>query len=199
MRRLIRRHTQPSGSWQLVTIMVVVMLGIVAWYARNLLQLPPTVSLQGLIDQDGRLLDDKALGSRYKLVFFGFTQCASVCPLTLVKVRAVLDAIGPGGASLSPLFVSVDPIHDGPGVLRSYTESIDSRIIGVTGEVSRIDRLAEACGAYALRHAGESGPASVEHSARLYLMAPDNSVLVAFEPNQSAREIARDIAIRIKG
>jgi protein SCO1/2 len=178
--------------------MVLVMLGIVAWYARNLMQAPPTASLQGLIDQDGRLLDDKFLGGRYKLVFFGFTQCASVCPVTLVKVRAVLEAMGPGGASLSPLFVSVDPLHDSPSVLRSYTGSIDARIIGITGDVSRIDRLAAACGVYALRRAGESGPASVEHSARIYLMAPDNSVLVAYEPNQSAQDIAGDIAFRIK-
>jgi protein SCO1/2 len=179
--------------------MVVMMLGIVAWYARSILQAPPVASLQGLIDQNGHMLDDQALGGRYKLVFFGFTQCASVCPVTLVKVRAVLDAIGPGGASLSPLFVSVDPTHDSPSVLRSYTASIDKRIIGVTGDVSRIDRLAEACGVYALRHAGDSGPASVQHSARIYLTAPDNSVLVAYEPNQSIRDIARDIAIRIRG
>lgn len=184
-----------------LSVIVVAMLAIVALYTTVLLRgshSPVAETFEGLIDQQGNVLDGRTFNDRFKLVFFGFTQCSSICPATLAKVRFVLRDVEPGGVSFTPVFVSVDPEHDRPEVLKAYTQSIDPRIIGITGDIGRIDRLVQSYGALAARHPGAPGPFAVDHTARLYLVAPDNSLLASYEPEVGAPAIAADILRRIR-
>jgi protein SCO1/2 len=166
---------------------------------RGVPQKPQVGTLAGLIDADGHVVDAGILDRRYKLVFFGFTQCAAVCPMTLVKVRSILSSVGPRSGTIAPLFVSLDPEHDQPAILKTYIEAIDPRIIGITGDSERIGRLADAYGVIVNRHPGAVGPLAFDHSARLYLVGPDNRMLNYYEMDESAPSIASDIALWLKG
>lgn len=201
MTRQTQNTARPRASRRFLSIVTLAMLAIVVMYAAMLVnssRARAAGTLDGLIDQQGHALDHDTLKDRYKLVFFGFTQCSSVCPATLAKVRFVLRDLGPEGASLTPLFVSVDPEHDKPEVLKAYTQAFDPRIIGITGDVKRIDRLVQSYGALASRHPGIVGPFAVDHTARLYLVAPDNTLLASYEPETAAPDIAADITRRIR-
>jgi protein SCO1/2 len=193
------RRPQPWRFWALFGVAVA---AVVALYASNLIRSSAgqavDPSLAGLIDSSGRTLERGSLSDRYKLVFFGFTQCSSVCPATLAKVRLVLRDLDYGRVSLTPLFVTVDPNHDTPAVMKAYTQSFDPRIVGITGDVKRIDRLVESYGALVARHPGAPGPFAVDHTARLYLVAPDNSLLAHYEAAEAAPDIAADITRRIR-
>jgi protein SCO1/2 len=162
-------------------------------------QKPQVGALAGLIAADGHVVDVGTLDRRYKLVFFGFTQCAAVCPMTLVKVRSILSRVGPRSDTIAPLFVSLDPEHDQPAILKTYIEAIDPRIIGITGDSERIGRLAQDYGAVVNRHPGATGPLAFDHSARLYLVGPDNRMLNYYEMDESAPSIASDIALWLQG
>jgi protein SCO1/2 len=193
------RRPPPWRFWALFGVAAAAMAALyVATLVRSSGGQAVDASLTGLVDSSGRTLERGALSDRYKLVFFGFTQCSSVCPATLARVRFVLRELGSGGASLTPLFVSVDPDHDTPAVLKAYTQSFDSRILGITGDIKRIDRLVQSCGALVTRHPGAPGPLAVDHTARLYLIAPDNTLLASYEPEVAAPVIAADIARRIR-
>jgi protein SCO1/2 len=159
----------------------------------------PTIAFDGLLNTQGRVLDAGAFDHRYKLVFFGFTGCAAVCPMTLVKLRSVLNTIEPQNRPLTPLFVTLDPEHDQPNVLKSYIEAIDARVIGVTGDRQRIDQLAETLGAIFVRHPETTGPLALDHSARLYLLDPDNRLLTSYEAEEAATAIAADLLRQIRG
>lgn len=201
MTRTTQNKVRPRAHRRFVSIVTLALLGIVVMYTAVLIRSgrpAVAVSFAGLIDQQGHALDGDTLNDRYKLVFFGFTQCSSVCPATLAKVRFVLRDLGSGEPTLTPLFVSVDPEHDKPEVLKAYTQSFDPRIIGITGDGQRIDRLVQSYGALVARHPGATGPFAVDHTARLYLVAPDNSVLASYEPEMAAPAIAADIARRIR-
>jgi protein SCO1/2 len=195
-----REHRPPP--WRFWAIFGVTVAATVALYASNLVrhsgEKAVDASLAGLVDANGRTLERGALSDRYKLVFFGFTQCSSVCPATLSKVRLVLRDLGSGGASITPLFVSIDPDHDTPAVLKVYTQSFDPRIVGITGDVKRIDRFVQSYGALVTRHPGAAGPFAVDHTARLYLIAPDDSLLASYEPEVAVPDIAADIVRRIR-
>ena len=133
-----RRSRKHPPAWRFWAILVAGIALIVPLYTREMLRsarpTAPLTSFAGLTDSDGRALDARAFANRYKLVFFGFTHCAAVCPLTLVKVRSILGAVGPRSATLAPVFISIDPDHDSPSMLKAYTEAIDPRIVGMTGD-----------------------------------------------------------------
>jgi protein SCO1 len=198
-----RRSRTARSSRRFVVLFGIVAAVLLAAYAAPLLWPPKAdaheAGLGGLVDHDGKTLDAHALSDRYKLIFFGFTQCAAICPATLVKMHSVLGELGADGNDLTPLFVSVDPQHDTPAVLKTYTTAFDPRILGITGDPSRIEALVSAYGALAIHHAGQVGAMSVDHTTRLYLVAPDNSLLAYYEIVQPPQQIAADIARRIRG
>jgi protein SCO1/2 len=199
-----RRIRKRTIAWRFWAILIVGVAAILPLYSMRLMEgatrHPPVVSFAGLIDSNGQVLGDPVFDHRFKLVFFGFTECASVCPLTLVKVRAILGAAGATtSASLAPVFISLDPEHDQPAVLKAYTAAIDPRIIGITGDIKHIDQLVEAYGGSVLRRRSQSGPLAIDHTARLYLIAPDNRLLSSYDADESPRTIAADIALWTRG
>jgi protein SCO1/2 len=106
-------------------------------------------------------------------VFFGYTNCPDECPLTLQKMAAALNKLGPLADKIAPLFITVDPARDTPARLASYLANFDPRIIGLTGSDTQIAEAAKVYRVYyaPARHE-ESGADLVSHSTFLYLMDP---------------------------
>ena len=67
-----------------------------------------------LVTHQGQNVSEASFLGAPQLIFFGFTYCPDVCPLTLEVIGAVLDELGEDGKNLQPLFVSVDPERDTP-------------------------------------------------------------------------------------
>ncbi len=137
---------------------------------------PAGVAIGGpfhLIDDKGRAVTHADYRGRWVLVFFGYTNCPDECPLTLQKMAAALNKLGPLADKIAPLFITVDPARDTPARLASYLANFDPRIIGLTGSETQV---AEAARAYRVYYAParheESGADLVSHSTFLYLMDP---------------------------
>jgi protein SCO1/2 len=199
-KRSVRRARH---AWRFWVILVCGTAAIVTLYTVEMLkgsrQGAALPSLSGLIDGDGHPFNSQAFDHRFRLVFFGFTRCTAVCPMTLVKVRSVMSDMGTGAAALSPVFISLDPEHDKPNIIKEYTDAIDPRIVAVTGDAQRIERLADSFGVRLVRHPNSPGFLSVDHSARLYLIGPDNRLLNFYEADEPVSVIASDIALRMRG
>ena len=68
------------------------------------------------------------------LLFFGYTSCPDVCPITLSTMARSLEAIGTGpGGDAMILFVGVDTERDTPELMRTYLDRLDPSFIGLTG------------------------------------------------------------------
>jgi len=135
-----------------------------------------------LTDQDGRTVSEKDFLGRHMLVFFGYTYCPDICPTELQVMTAALDAMGPEGEKIQPVFVSVDPERDTPEVLRSYVENFGPRLIGLTGTPEEIAATAKAYRVYYAKAGGETSPDAylVDHSSIIYLMGPDGRFVKHF-------------------
>jgi len=149
-----------------------------------------------LVDHHGRAFAPQKISRGYKLVAFGFTQCADVCPTTLLKMHRVLDALGPGADQLTPLFVTLDPAHDTPVALERYASAFDARIIGITGEAREIRAFASTYGVYPPGEQPAGMGEVIGHSAMLYLFGRDNEMLAAYRPVVSPESIAADVSSR---
>ncbi len=99
-----------------------------------------------LTDHRGNEISSQSLRGKPSMLLFGFTGCPDVCPTTLLEIGNVLEAMGNDASRLNVLFVTIDPERDTRQHLATYLSSFDRRIIGATGDMARIDRLAKELG-----------------------------------------------------
>ncbi|MEO8746805.1 MAG: SCO family protein, partial [Rhodanobacter sp.] len=104
------------------------------------------------------------------LLYFGYTHCPDVCPLTLANLHAVMQRLGPLASGAQILFVSVDPSRDTPKILHSYVTAFDPHIVGLTGSPRAIERLTKDYRAAFSREPSQAnGEYEVTHSAGIYI------------------------------
>ena len=73
-----------------------------------------------LTDQDGQPFALASQRGRPVLVFFGYTHCPDVCPVTVGLVSEVLAAVGEGPRAV---FTSIDPERDDPAAMKSLSHA----------------------------------------------------------------------------
>lgn len=126
------------------------------------------------------------------LVFFGYTHCPDVCPLTLTKIAQVLKELGPE-ARIKVLFVTVDPERDTPDRMADYAGDFDPRVIGLSGDRAEVDAMLSAYRVYARKVPTPSGDYSMDHSAVIYLMDRDGKFLRSFNLERPPEDAAKDL------
>ncbi len=112
--------------------------------AGTALQNPPSLVDLRLVRGDGEevVLGD-ALGGRTTLVFFGFTRCPDVCPLTLARLARLYDDLGrPDGLQVA--MITVDPEHDRPELLERYVRAFHEEFLAFGGSNTQIATAARA-------------------------------------------------------
>jgi protein SCO1 len=147
-----------------------------------------------LVNQDGQTVDESILKGRWSIVFFGFTYCPDICPSTLQAVAAAQEQLGPRGADLQTVFISVDPERDTPEQLKTYLslDAFPEGVVGLTGAPEQIEQVAKAYYVY-YRKSGDGPDYTMDHSTAAYLMDPQgrfNRVLAyGLSPDEMARLI----------
>ena len=97
-----------------------------------------TGSSFSLKDVNNNVITEKSFEGQATALFFGFTNCPDVCPMTLNKMDIVLDKLKKENKSVKLFFVSVDPERDTPEVIKDYLGTFENKFIGITGEKEKI-------------------------------------------------------------
>lgn len=162
--------------------------------AENLAMEPFPADIGGhfaLIDQAGRAVTDADFRGRFMLIFFGYVQCDSICPVGLKRMAEAIDLLGAPGERVQPILITVDPEDDTPEVLAAFVPSVHPRLIGLTGDA---DAVAAAMESYKVsaKPIGQSwkGTPVISHGSYIYLMGPDGELLTVLPPVFSAEAMA---------
>lgn len=132
------------------------------------------------------------------LLYFGYTHCPDVCPLTLAHLHVVMQRLGPLADGAQILFVSVDPARDTPKVLHSYVTAFDPRIVGLTGNPRAIERLTKDYRAAFSREPSQAnGDYEVTHSAGVYIFDRQGKARVLASPAASQDDVVHDLRLLI--
>lgn len=114
---------------------------------------PVPVSGLDLVNHQGQTVDlADDFGGQVTLVFFGYTRCPDICPLTMARLAQAYQQLERTDG-LSVVMVTVDPGHDTPEVLGDYVHRFHPDFIGLTGSNNQI---AEAAKAFYVGFAGEA-------------------------------------------
>jgi len=97
-----------------------------------------------LTNQDNQPFRLEDVRGRPVLLFFGYTSCPDMCPMTMSRITGALSRVGRSASEVVTLFVSVDPMRDTPAVLKEYVGSFSTPLIGLTGTDEEVARVAAA-------------------------------------------------------
>jgi protein SCO1 len=153
------------------------------------------VHVPRLVTADGGVLAPARLKGHWSVIFIGFTACPMVCPKTLAILSAVVrdPESGVTAGTLQPVFVSIDPEHDTPDIIRSYLGHFDRHIIGLTGSPDALDSFNREIGA-----GSKSVGSGIDHSTSLFVLDPEGRLAgILLRPNNPAQIIADLKALRL--
>ena len=192
-----------------IAILAVVAIGTGAWLS-SLLTRPPAQPLVAtvlpagaelpefaLLDQDGAPFGRDAFEGHWSLVFFGFTQCPDICPLTLQVLASAQQQLATADADPLPriVLVSVDPERDTPEIMRDYVGYFGDGHIGVTGELDELRKLTSSLGIFFAKSGVDGDTYSVDHSSVVLLLNPDGELHALFSAPHEADTFVHDLPI----
>lgn len=134
------------------------------------------------------------------LLYFGYTHCPDVCPLTLVHLHTVLQKMGKEANDVRVLFVTVDPARDTVPVLHQYVTAFDPRIVGLTGTQDAIAQLTKRYRAFYQREPSKTPTADylVTHSSAIYIFDRQGHARLLATPGSTNDEILHDLKILVR-
>ena len=145
----------------------------------------------------------RKLGKKIGVLYFGYTFCPDVCPISLDNLVSALSGGKIEEGVFQPIFVSVDPERDTPRIIAEYLSNFSDNIIGVSGSVSELRLFAWIMGAsYSLRRTQKSDMEYlVDHSANFYLVNSRGDLIVMptrDTPEQIEKSLRKSIKKLIK-
>lgn len=149
-----------------------------------------------LTDGKGNTFTEANLEGSYSLIFFGFTHCPDICPLTLQVMSDAITQAGAAGERVTPVFVTVDPERDTVEMVGSYVAAFHPRFVGLTGTSEQIAAATKAYRVFARKaplkdsEGKETGDYTVEHTGIIFLMNPEGRYVTHFSSGATAEEIA---------
>jgi protein SCO1/2 len=133
-----------------------------------------------LQDGSGKDFGLQQLQGHPTLLFFGFTSCPDVCPLTLQTLAQTEHTDALPGAQV--VFVSIDPQRDSAATLNAYLKAFSGDFVGVRGDEAALAPLLRSLGAIAVKQPLGEGNYTMDHSATLYLLDTHGRLAAVFSP-----------------
>ena len=173
----------------------------------------PDFTLQSNENDPVSLSDFKG---KYVLLFFGYTHCPDVCPLTLGGFRRIKNELEENlNDDIIFMFITVDSIRDTPERLSEYLAAFDVPIVALRGtdeELSEIGKPFElkweiiepgavssmdSSNGHQHDHMLESGEYLIDHTSSRFLIDPDGALIRRYlynsDPATSASLILADL------
>lgn len=96
-----------------------------------------------LLDQQGEFFTNTDFRGHWNLVFFGFTNCPDICPLTMAELGQFYANLDFNEDEKPRVYlVTVDPENDNPESMAAYLANYNDEFIGLSGDPAQIAQLA---------------------------------------------------------
>ena len=129
------------------------------------LETPVDVNEVALVNADGETVALQDYAGKQLLVFFGFTRCPDVCPITLSRVAKIYEDLKEPEA-VQVVMITVDPTNDTPELTHQYASAFNANFVGLGGDNSAI---AQAAKTFFVGY-NDSGDGQIAHTDALFLV-----------------------------
>ena len=151
-----------------------------------------------LTDKDNNKIDEKYFSDKWTLLFFGYTNCPDVCPMTLSELKKTFRELNQTNKIKQMpevLFISVDSERDTPAHLKEYIAFFNPKFNAATADDANILALATQIGAayHIEKHEPDNKNYAVDHTAAIFLISPKKKLYAIFRSPHIAKNMAADL------
>ncbi len=165
---------------------------------------PESIPLReiALTDQRGQPFRIGDMRGAWNLVFFGFSDCPDMCPLTLAEIeRYYRDRGESAEAPVQVVFVSIDPA-DTPAIIEEYLDGFHEDFIGLSGSREAVAEFAAQMYANtgaetALGHGqpADAPEGMISHSIHIGVVGPVGELVGLLRPPHRAAAIGEALRL----
>ena len=124
-----------------------------------------------LNDVNNDIITESSFEGPLTAIFFGFTNCPDVCPMTLNNLDLAIKNLDQEKKNrFKVFFVSIDPERDSPEVIKDYLNSFENKIYGITGDPKKIFLMSKSWGVLSEKIFTEDGNYLINHSSSIILL-----------------------------
>lgn len=148
-----------------------------------------------LVDGDGGVFDSTDFAGGWSFVYFGYTYCPDICPMSMVEMGRTARVLEQTRADLPVRFylVSVDPDRDTPERMGDYAGYFHPSFRGLTGDAAEIGKFASAAGVvYEVPESPQDDDYLVGHSSFITLLDPHGRIQAFFTGDLDGERIAAE-------
>ena len=147
----------------------------------------------------GEAADQSVFKGQWDLVFFGFTHCPDICPLTLKVLENARTTLKDKGEVPLPriVLVSVDPERDTPEHLAAYIGAFGETNLGLTGELEELRKLTGSIGIFFEKREIDDEQYTVDHSSVVVVIDPDGRFHSLFSSPHRVENYVHDLPLLI--
>lgn len=148
-----------------------------------------------LTDVDNKPLKLSDLRGKAILIYFGYTHCPDVCPLSLADFRQVKKDLAELADQVNFVMITVDGSRDTPEVMRPYIQAFDPQFIGLTGSENEVRQIGVNYGVHfeKQKSAGTAAAYLVAHTSYSYFLDADGKWQMVFPFKTPPASVAADI------
>lgn len=142
-----------------------------------------------LVDPQSKTVKLSDFSGKVVLIFFGYINCPDICPLTLLELTKIYQALSlRDQARVQVLMITTDPKRDTPELLGRYARAFHPSFIGLSGNPSAIGKTARQYGAgYFVEKAESPERYWVAHTAGVFLVNPKGQYALVYSKGKTAQ------------
>ena len=148
-----------------------------------------------LTDSNGKEFLPNNFEGKWNVLFFGFTFCPDICPITMRMLSRIEKEIDSQELDkIRTFLVTVDPDRDSPDQLKVYLENFSENFIGLTGGLDQIYNFATRVNAPFSPISNSKDPHyTVDHTGSIILINPEGNYAGFFRAPHNQDDIKKAI------
>ena len=187
-------------------VIAAVIMGVKYYYKSQKPQDPPTKSLYSDLGGDFHLKTNKGeftlqnLKGKPSVLYFGFTSCPDICPLSLSRLTKAIDKIDKDiHNKINKVFISVDYKRDTPEKVQEYANYFGN-FIGATGSKEEIEAMTKKYAVHFefVEMKDSAMKYTVDHTSRFYLLNSKGELVNSYSDLENDPAFSNDLKTLLK-
>lgn len=149
-----------------------------------------------LTDHTGKIRTLADFKGKVVLVFFGFTHCPEICPMTLHDLGNVMRQLGADAERVQVLFVTLDPARDTQDVLAKFVPAFHPSFIALRGNDAETKAAAQSFHVFfEKRPTATPGSYTIEHFTGTFVFDREGTLRLLMNYGIGLDKIIHDLKL----
>jgi protein SCO1/2 len=147
-----------------------------------------------LIDHNGKPRQLADFRGKIVLLFFGYTHCPDVCPVTMAQFAMLMKELGPDAKRVQVLFMTLDPERDTKELLAQYVPAFNPDFLGLYGDMATTQATARDFRVFFEKQPGKTPDTyTVDHTAVTYVFDTQGRLRLYVRYTQEGADLLADV------